>query len=284
MCRFIAYLGEPFVLHDVLYKPVNSLIKQSVHAKEMEEPLNGDGFGISWYLPQIDNLPGVFKSIQPAWNDLNLETLSAKIFSGSFLAHVRAASQGDVNRFNTHPFTYKEYSFMHNGGIGGFGKIRRTIFRDLSDELFNWVKGQTDSELFFAIFLEFMHQSNQTFDIQHGAHLLRKTLDYIETLQKNAGIIETNYINIVISDGKSLLTLRYVSNEKENASSLYYALGEKLEYQNGYCHMHSQENHHNESVLISSEKFTSHKMDWIPVPTNHILLVNEHRELDIQAV
>ena len=84
VCRFIAYLGEPFVLHDILYKPDNSLIKQSVHAKEMEEPLNGDGFGISWYIPQIDNLPGVFKSIQPAWNDSNLETLSTKIFPVHF--------------------------------------------------------------------------------------------------------------------------------------------------------------------------------------------------------
>jgi len=173
---------------------------------------------------------------------------------------------------------------MHNGGIGGFEKLRRTIFRDLSDELFNWVKGQTDSELFFAIFLEFMHKSNQTFDIQHGVHLLRKTLDYIEALQKKAGIKETNFINIVISNGKSLLALRYVSNEKETATSLYYALGEKLEYQNGYCHMQSQDNHAKESILIASEKFTSHKVNWKEVPINHILLVNEQRELDLQAV
>jgi glutamine amidotransferase len=283
MCRFMAYLGNPMVLHDILYKPRNSLIKQSIHARETEEPLNGDGFGVSWYVSQIDDLPGVFKTIQPAWNDSNLETLSAKIKSNCFLAHVRAASNGNVNVLNTHPFNYKQYSFMHNGDIGKFETIKRHIRRDLSDEIYEWIKGQTDSEHFFAIFLELLSQEKQAFNVNLGASILRKAIDYIETMQKKFQIEETTYINAILSDGKSLLAIRYVSDENE-AASLHYSFGHRLEYQEGYCHMRASKNTGNRAVFIASEKLTSHKVDWHDVPTNHMLLVNENLETKIEAI
>lgn len=78
MCRFIAYLGHQILLDDVLYKPENSLIQQSFQAKEIEEPLNGDGFGVGWYEHNIDPKTGLFRSIQPAWNDVNLNYMAKK--------------------------------------------------------------------------------------------------------------------------------------------------------------------------------------------------------------
>jgi len=281
MCRFIAYLGKSIILHDALYKPDHSLIKQSTHAREMEEPLNGDGFGMSWYTHQIDNFPGTFKTIQPAWNDSNLETLSQKLMSGCFLAHVRAASKGDVNVFNTHPFNFKEYSFMHNGGIGGFNKIKRQICQDLSDEIYDWIKGQTDSEHFFAIFLELLRQSKQPFNTELGAAIMKETINYIQSLQKNITITETTFINAIISDGNSLLAVRYVSNVQQ-AASLYYSYGDHLEYQDGYCQMH--ESNTKKAVLIASEKLTSHKVNWHELPTNHMLLVDNNLDLRIRAL
>ena len=48
MCRFLAYRGTPIKLDKLLYRPKNSLINQSFRAREREEPLNGDGFGVGW--------------------------------------------------------------------------------------------------------------------------------------------------------------------------------------------------------------------------------------------
>lgn len=42
---------------------------------------------------------------------------------------------------------------MHNGSIEGFPKIKRRLQQFLSDEVFNVVKGNTDSEWSFALFL-----------------------------------------------------------------------------------------------------------------------------------
>jgi predicted glutamine amidotransferase len=49
MCRWLAYSGSPVLLEELLYKPTNSLIVQSLHSQLGAEPTNGDGFGIAWY-------------------------------------------------------------------------------------------------------------------------------------------------------------------------------------------------------------------------------------------
>ena len=71
MCRLIAYKGTPIVMDDLLYKPKNSLINQSIHASEIEEPLNGDGFGVGWYAQEINYEPITYVSVNPAWNNRN---------------------------------------------------------------------------------------------------------------------------------------------------------------------------------------------------------------------
>ncbi|MGH7601638.1 MAG: class II glutamine amidotransferase, partial [bacterium] len=72
MCRFLAYLGKPIVLDKLLYQPKNSLVHQSYHAQERKEPLNGDGFGVGFYVPEIDPAPALFVSTTPAWSNRNL--------------------------------------------------------------------------------------------------------------------------------------------------------------------------------------------------------------------
>jgi predicted glutamine amidotransferase len=49
MCRFLVYKGTDMLMADLLTRSAQSLIRQSYRARELEEPLNGDGFGIGWY-------------------------------------------------------------------------------------------------------------------------------------------------------------------------------------------------------------------------------------------
>jgi glutamine amidotransferase len=90
VCRWLAYTGSPILLTDVLYTPVHSLIDQSLHSKMGAETTNGDGFGIGWY--DARPAPGVFRSIEPAWNNQNLHELAGHVSSHLFFAHVRPRS------------------------------------------------------------------------------------------------------------------------------------------------------------------------------------------------
>src|ERR1043165_9644450 len=153
MCRLMAYKGTPIIIDKLLYQRKNSLANQSIHAREIEEPLNGDGFGVGWYVPELNFEPITFVSVNPAWSNRNLRNIAPKIKTDCLIAHVRAASVGDVSENNCHPFQYKNMLMAHNGGVEDFNKIKRHMRNPLSDELYNWIKGQTDSEHIFAYML-----------------------------------------------------------------------------------------------------------------------------------
>lgn len=285
MCRFIAYRGEPVVLDDVLHQPNNSLIKQSANAHESEEPLNGDGFGVGWYNPEIDTEPGLYVSVRPAWNDRNLRHLSRHIRTGCLFAHVRAASEGEVSEANCHPFQYKNYLFMHNGGIGGFQKLKRRIRRGLSDEIYDWIRGQTDSEHLFAIFLDKL-RTKPTVDAQVMTATMEETIRFIQGLKRNAGIDEDCYINCAVTDGKSVVAVRYVSNRDEKASTLYYSAGQHYICRDGVCEMIPGMNGSAKprAVLIVSEKLTEKREDWNEIPTNFICTIDEKLRVQLHEI
>jgi glutamine amidotransferase len=282
MCRFLAYSGVPLLMHDLLYGPNNSLIKQSVNAHEADEPLNGDGFGIGWYNFELDNDPGLYTSIRPAWNDRNLQSLSKKIKSTCFFAHVRAANVGEVSEANCHPFTYKNFMFMHNGNIDDFSIIKRFLRRKLSDDIYNWVRGATDSEHIFALFLHNIHQKYPNNPNPHQiAEVMTETINEIVAMKEDYGLKSENYINLSISDGKNIIALRYVTYEHKDASTLYYSEGSRYECSNGVCRMRDLTNDEKHSVLIVSEKLTNVKKDWREVPVNHYVIVDEHHNIEL---
>ena len=90
MCRWIAYSGGPIYLEELLFKPSHSLIDQSLAARAGETTTNGDGFGVGWY--GTGAMPGLYKSVQPAWSDQNLIDLCSQIKSPLFMAHVRSTT------------------------------------------------------------------------------------------------------------------------------------------------------------------------------------------------
>lgn len=274
MCRFLAYKGAPVLMDELLYQPRNSLIRQSFKAREREEPLNGDGFGVGWYMPEIDTIPAVFTSVQPAWNNMNLQSLAPKIRSGLVFAHIRAASSGGVSQLNCHPFRYGNYLFMHNGSIGGFRVIKRALRRRLPDDIYDWISGETDTEHLCALFLEQLQagrNSNSADDIKHA---LISSFSILKELQLEHGITRPSYLNFVVTDGNCLIATRYVSDSNLKPHTLYYSEGSRYECVDGICKMQDGDISEH-AVLIVSEKLTDVKKDWQKVPPNHLVIVDE---------
>jgi glutamine amidotransferase len=277
MCRFVAYTGEDILLNEVLVKPENSLVLQSLHAREASEvPTNGDGFGIGWYMPSISRNPGIFTSIFPAWNDQNLLHITYKIKSPCFFGHVRAASVGGINAYNCHPFFYERWMLMHNGNIGDFILIKRHIRRMLDDEYYQWIQGETDSEHLFALFLQLI-RNKKIKDITEVAETLLQTLSIIRELICMYGAGGTSYYNLCLTDGERMIATRYCSDKKFKPSSLHYVICHDDEQSSSpKKHAHQKPKY----VLISSERLTDLKQDWKTVPVNHMLLVDEVRKVD----
>ena len=91
VCRWNAYLGQPLLIDELLFRTQHGLIDQSLHSRMGAETTNGDGFGLGWYTAGKEDEPGRYRSVEPAWNDANLRDLAGHIESPLFLAHIRAA-------------------------------------------------------------------------------------------------------------------------------------------------------------------------------------------------
>ena len=49
MCRWMAWLGQPVLVEELLFNTEHGIVDQSLHSRLGAEPTNGDGFGFGWY-------------------------------------------------------------------------------------------------------------------------------------------------------------------------------------------------------------------------------------------
>ncbi len=274
MCRFVLYHGSEITISSLVTVPSNSLIHQSFDNQERAEPLNGDGFGIAWYRPELSNAPALFRAISPAWNDQNLRHLARVTRSRSILAHVRAATPGlPVSQLNCHPFSWGPFAFMHNGYIGGFRQIRRRLLELLSDQAFSLIAGSTDSEVLFALFVDRYREQGSGGRIERMARALIAAIGQVERLRKEAGVREGSELNLALSDGVTAVATRFASDEIERAPSLYVQLGERWVCEGRDCRMLDPDGGRG-AVIVASEKL-SDDPGWEPVPPNQLVVIEE---------
>ncbi len=275
-------MGSPIIIDKLLYQPKNSLINQSINAKEIEEPLNGDGFGMGWYVPEINYEPATFVSVNPAWSNRNLRNLAPKVQTECFVAHVRAASVGDVSESNCHPFSYKNLLMMHNGGVENFGLIKRKIREPLSDELYNWIKGQTDSEHIFAYLLNELFTHHKTVSEEAVIDAFERTFTALKKMMNENGIKEEAYLNMVVTNGLFFVGTRYVTNPEEEPLTLYHSEGSRFVVEDGITQLVAAEDNDN-AVLVVSEKLTDDK-DWTLIPKNHFVIVDKGLNVKVRPI
>jgi len=277
MCRFTFYQGEPIRLSALVTEPEHSLINQSFDSREGEEPLNGDGFGVVWYVPELSPWPGRFRGVSPAWNNANLHEIARVVSSGCVLAHVRAATQQlAVSELNCHPFVVDRWSFMHNGDIGGFGRIRRPLLSMLSDERFEAIHGSTDSEHFFALLLDELDQEDGTVDAETMGRTFQRTLERVSELMFAHAPGEHLYINAVLTNGVDAVACRYTTDDPNEGSSLHINQGQRYVCEEGVCRM--VDTVHAGSVIVSSEPL-SQDPGWQTFAPNSMVLLSDRRAL-----
>ncbi len=207
MCRWLGYIGHPIRLDELLYRIDHSLIEQSLSAKHMATPTNGDGFGIGWY--GTAERPGVYRNTSPAWSDRNLRELAEQIRSPLFLAHLRASTGTPVQQTNCHPFRHGRWLFCHNGFIGEFEKVRRELLLAVDPDLFLTIEGTTDSELFFHLALTLGLEDDPLGAFERAAGLVEET-------GREHGIEMPLQMTVGLSDGESLYGIRYASGPEVN--------------------------------------------------------------------
>lgn len=207
MCRWNAYIGQPLLIDELLYRPKHGLIDESLHARMGAETTNGDGFGLGWYPTDMPTDPARYRSVNPAWNDANLRDLTRHIESPLFLAHIRAAVGSPVQQTNCHPFRHGRWLFVHNGLIAGFEKMRRELLLAIDPTLFDRVAGSTDSETLFYLALGYGLERDLLGAMDQAVGLVEQTAE-------THGIEAPVQMTVGIADGERLWAIRYASDHE----------------------------------------------------------------------
>jgi glutamine amidotransferase len=131
--------------------------------------------------------------------------------------------------------------WMHNGNIGAWGRVKRRLAGSIGDEWFNFVKGGTDSEWAFALFLDSLEKmgaepsKEPPKDGGFGHVMLRKAM--LETIRRINALIgdisekerqgedTRSLLNFAVTDGHSVVCTRYVNSRNDDAASLFWSSG-----------------------------------------------------------
>lgn len=240
MCRWVAYLGSPVPLEDVLVRPDHGLIDQSLLARDLylpgsamasqfrdsAFPTNGDGFGVAW--SGRGGTLGQYRQTTPAWDSQNLRHLAAQIESGCFLGHVRAAPGGTISEQNAHPFVHGGWMFQHNGEIGGFAQLKRELTMAVDPQLYPAILGSSDSEVCFFLALTYGLDNDPV-------AALKRMVRRVERARRDAGVSDPFRATMCASDGERLIVLRWVSPDAAThpAPSLFHSIGPATLHETG---------------------------------------------------
>ncbi len=200
MTRLIAYVANRT---DRLLSALN---EEQAAIGETPAP-DADAWGIGFYQSGdvlLKKRP--YRNGDPvSWADIanNVPTDSAII-------HLRAATIGNYRAENTHPFRMRQWLFAHTGTVNAFDTIRAGLLAAIPDFLQRSIRGATDSEVLFHVFLAFLHDRDALdapdLDQKTLASCIRSTVSLVDNLTSEIGAPDS-MINLALSNGRTMAVL-----------------------------------------------------------------------------
>ena len=171
-----------------------------------------DGYGFIFYK---ENEISFYKSSLTYKDDNNFKFIEDKINDSDILiGHIRATKhhfKDNICYDNTHPFWYMNNFFIHNGSIFPFKS--NFLKKFVNEKYINHIKGKTDSEILFYIYLS----------------ILDNSINEIEAWKDFMKLLRNFYINnkitisanLVFNNKKVIIISRFINNDSE-PPSLYF--------------------------------------------------------------
>ncbi len=141
---------------------------------------------------------------------VDVASLLANVRCDSLIAHVACAEveAGGRRADNTHPFRYRQWLFAQTGRVAGFDEARDALVSSVPDFLRSGIRGDTDAEVLFHMFLSFLHDAGQL-----GGRVAAPTAaaDALRSAVVQADAVTSQFgagapgVNILATDGHTLV-------------------------------------------------------------------------------
>jgi glutamine amidotransferase len=142
---------------------------------------------------------------------IDLAKLAGDVRADVLIAHVRSATVGALRTENTHPFRYRQWLFAMTGTFAGFDAVRERLVATVPSFLRSNIRGETDAELIFHVFLSFLHDQGKLEDANlapaAAASALRASLEVVEGMAAEVDA-DPRRVNLLVTNGETLLAVR----------------------------------------------------------------------------
>jgi predicted glutamine amidotransferase len=142
--------------------------------------------------------------------DLDVASLAADVRADLVVGHVRHATVGALRTENTHPFRYRQWLFAQTGTVTDFEHIRERLVASVPEFLRGSIRGETDAEVVFHVFLSFLHDAgllrDGAVDAPQVLEAIRSSLAVVDGMTAEVGAAACK-LNIMVSDGDALVAV-----------------------------------------------------------------------------
>lgn len=142
--------------------------------------------------------------------EIDVAKLAADVRADLVVGHVRHATVGALRTENTHPFRYRQWLFAQTGTIVEFDQVRERLVASVPDFLRSGIRGDTDAEVVFHVFLSFLHDAGRLDDGLVEPSLireaLRSSLAVIDGMTAEVGS-EAVKLNLMVSNSDQLVAV-----------------------------------------------------------------------------
>ena len=177
MCRMLGVMCND---GDLLECAVTE-VKEALLVDQAEKH---EGIGVGYY----SNEQPLLKKRPAAEGEIDYPGLAAGINSSVLVIHIRHATVGAWKDVNTHPFRVRKWLFAHLGHLPGLEENREKVTADMPPFLSRDIRGDTDSELAFHIFLDVLFKDGKLNEISVGAEELT---GYLKTCMETIDMYHT---------------------------------------------------------------------------------------------
>jgi glutamine amidotransferase len=142
--------------------------------------------------------------------EIDVAKLAGDVRADLVVGHVRLATIGALRTENTHPFRYRQWLFAQTGTVSEFDQVRERLISSVPEFLRGGIRGDTDAEVLFHVFLSFLHDAGRLNDGQVDGSLvreaLRSTLAVVDGMTSEVGSAVAK-LNMMVSDGDQLIAV-----------------------------------------------------------------------------
>lgn len=141
---------------------------------------------------------------------IDVAKVASDVRTDLLLGHVRSATVGTLRTENTHPFRYRQWLFAMTGTLSSFDSIRERLFSSVPEFLRSSIRGETDAEILFYVFLSFLHDAGRLNDAvtapSQVREALRSSVAVVDGMAAEVGGAPSQ-VNVMLSDGENLFAL-----------------------------------------------------------------------------